>query len=329
MIETGLERRWLAALVVALACGAAAACSAESTEPSPSAGGSSGTSATSGSGGTPSSNAGTPATGGVVGTAGTSTTAGTGGTSVSAAGTGNSGGNGGSGGGVTMPLCTSKVTLETPTIADFETYDGVVAPADFQWIFGGAAAGELGVHAGTYAFGDGSAEPMLALLAGHGGNYGLTVSVTNASKWGEGFGMFLLDKSYAAACIDASKYKGISLWVRGMVPTNTFSLSVSMAQGITTAKGGSCTGTDDATCKPPTASNLPVSSTWTQVDVLWSDLTGGLSGPDVPLAANGDNITGFSFGANLVFMPESEGSMTYVPVPGDVSIAIDDLTFIP
>jgi len=205
----------------------------------------------------------------------------------------------------------------------------VVAPADFQWIFGGAAAGELGVHAGTYAFGDGSAEPTLAILAGHGGNYGLTVSVTNASKWGEGFGMFLLDKSYAAACIDASKYKGISLWVRGMVPTNTFSLSVSMAQGITTAKGGSCTGTDDTTCKPPTASNLPVSSTWTQVDVLWSDLTGGLSGPDVPLTANGDNITGFSFGANLVFMPESEGSMTYVPVPGDVSIAIDDLTFIP
>jgi hypothetical protein len=218
--------------------------------------------------------------------------------------------------------------VQTPSIADFESYDGMAAASDFQWIFGGAAAGQLGVHAGTYAFGDSSAEPTLALLAGHGGNYGLSVSVTNASKWGEGFGMFLLDKDYEPACLDASKYKGVSMWVRGSVPTGTFSFGVTMPQATAAAKGGTCTGTDDTTCKSPSAATLPITTTWAQVDVLWTDMTGGLAGPSTPLAANGNDITGFSFGANLTFMPESEGSMTYVPVPGDISVVIDDLTFI-
>jgi hypothetical protein len=224
------------------------------------------------------------------------------------------------------------VTAQSPLIADFEAYDGVIAPADYRWTFGGAAAGMLGVYTGTYVYGDDSAVPTLALLAGHGGNYGLTVSVTNASKWGEGFGFYVLDANYKAACINASAYKGVSMWVRGAVPTGTFSFSVSMSQATkpsTTAPGGSCTGTDDATCKSPTKTDIPISATWTQVDVLWADLAGGLSGPAMPLAANGDNITGFSFGANLTFVPETEGSMVYVPVAGDISVVVDDISFIP
>jgi len=214
------------------------------------------------------------------GGAGTTPTAGTTGTGTAGAPSG--------GAGAIVPLCTSKITMQSPSIASFETYDGTTAAADYSWIFGGAADGVLGVHTSTYAYGDGSVTPTLAILAGHAGNYGLTVSVTNASKWGEGFGMYLLDEQYKPGCIDASAYKGVTMWVRGMVPTGTFSFSVSMSQATkpsTTEPGGSCTGTDDATCKSPTAVDLPVSATWSQVDVLWADMLGGLSGPAVPLAA--------------------------------------------
>jgi len=310
-------------------CCASAACST-ATDPEPNST-ANGASSPVGTGGSPSTSGGAgtmlplAGSGTVVGNAGTSTspTAGTGsGTAGTASG----------GAGAIVPLCTTKVTVQTPSIASFETYDGTTAAADYSWVFGGAAEGMLGVHSSSYSFGDGSATPTLAILAGHGGNYGLTVSVTNATKWGEGFGMYLLDEQYKPGCINASAYKGVTMWVRGMVPTGTFSFGVSMSQATmpsTSAPGGSCTGTDDATCKSPTAVDLPVSATWTQVDVLWADMLGGLSGPAVPLVANGDNITGFSFGANLTFMPESEGSMVYVPVPGDISIVIDDLAFIP
>jgi hypothetical protein len=327
MIRSHIDRLVLAALA---ASGAIAACSVSSTEPPGSSSGNGSTTA-----GTNAAASGTPG----AGTAG-SANPGTGGTGTSAGSPGTAGSvtatagatTGGSGSGTFVPLCTTKVTAQSPSIADFELYDGTTAPTDYRWTFGGAAPGQLGVYTGTYVYGDGSAEPMLTLLAGHGGNYGLTVSVTNTSKWGEGFGFYVLDSEYKPACIDATAYKGVTMWVRGMVPTGTLSFSVSMSQATrpgTTAPGGSCTGSDDTTCKSPTKSDIPISTTWSQVDVLWADLTDGLAGPDVPLAANGDNITGFSFGANLTFEPESEGSMTYVPVPGDISVVVDDIAFIP
>lgn len=326
----GIARlRWVALTTFAV-CGTISACSVATNDPSTGAAGS-GNDPVLGTSGTTTTAAGS---GNVLGSSGSGT--GAGGTGMVGAagttGTVSTAGTAGGSSGPIVPLCTTKVKMQTPSIASFETYDGTTAPADFSWMFGGATEGTLGVHTSTYAYGDGSAMPTLSILAGHGGNYGLTVAVTNATKWGEGFGMYLLDEQYKPGCIDASAFKGVTMWVRGMVPTGTFSFSVSMAQATkpdTTAPGGSCTGSDDMTCKSPTASNLPVSATWSQVNVLWADLIDGLSGPAMPLAANGDNITGFSFGANLTFMPESEGSMVYVPVPGDISIVVDDIAFIP
>jgi hypothetical protein len=326
MIRSSIDRVILAALGGASVCGAISACNATGTEPE-----TSGTDSNSTSG----SASGGAGAGSVPPGAGSAAVAGSAGTVTPSGGAGAGSGAAGAamgGAGAIVPLCTTKVTMQSPTIASFETYDGTTAPVDFSWVFGGATDGMLGVHTSTYAYGDGSVTPVLSILAGHGGNYGLTVSVTNASKWGEGFGLYLLDEQYKPACIDASAYKGVTMWVRGVVPTGTFSFTLAMSQAIapsTTGPGGSCTGIDDTTCKAPTASGLPISETWTQVDVLWADLLGGLSGPDLPLVANGDNITGFSFGANLIFMPESEGSMVYVPVPGDISVVVDDIAFIP
>jgi hypothetical protein len=318
-------------VVLAGVCGAITACSV-ATDPAPSSSSNGASPPTAGGNANGSGGAGTvlplAGSGTAVGNAGS---AGSATTPTAGAGGGSAGAPSG-GAGAIVPLCTSKVTVQTPSIASFESYDGTTAAADYSWIFGGAADGMLGVHSSSYSFGDGSATPTLAILAGHTGNYGLTVSVTATSKWGEGFGMYLLDEQYKPGCINASAYKGITMWVRGMVPTGTFSFGVSMSQATkpsTTAPGGSCTGADETTCKSPTAVDLPVSATWTQVDVLWADMLGGLSGPELPLVANGDNITGFSFGANLTFMPETEGSMVYVPVPGDISIVVDDLAFIP
>jgi hypothetical protein len=316
-------------LALGAVCGAFTACST-ATDPEPSSSSNGASSPTTAGG----SNGGSAGSGTTLPLAGSGPVVGNGGvgtTPSAGAGPGTAGVASG-GTAAIVPLCTTKVTVQSPSIASFESYDGTTAAADYSWIFGGAAEGMLGVHSSSYSFGDGSATPTLAILAGHTGNYGLTVSVTNTTKWGEGFGMYLLDEQYKPGCINASAYKGVTMWVRGMVPTGTFSFGVSMSQATkpsTTAPGGSCTGTDDTTCKSPTAVDLPVSATWSQVDVLWADMLGGLSGPALPLAANGDNITGFSFGANLTFMPESEGSMVYVPVPGDISIVVDDLAFIP
>jgi hypothetical protein len=332
LASSGVNRKRFVALGLFGVCSAVSACSSGTgNDPAPGAAGS-GSEPVVGASGTTGTSAGS---GNVLGTSGSGTSAGGTGTVAAAGTTGTvatAGAAGSGGGGPIVPLCTTKVTMQTPGIASFETYDGTTAAADFSWMFGGATEGTLGVHTSTYAYGDGSATPMLSILAGHGGNYGLTVAVTNATKWGEGFGMYLLDEQYKPGCINASAFKGVTMWVRGMVPTGTFSFSVSMAQATkpsTTAPGGTCTGTDDTTCKSPTKSDLPVSATWSQVDVLWADMAGGLSGPELPLAANGDNITGFSFGANLTFMPESEGSEVYVPVPGDISIVVDDIAFIP
>lgn len=329
MTDSAIEKtRWRRALLgVAGLCGVLAACSTATNDPVQEGGGGNGPVNVAGSNTQLAGTTGLGTAGSTVGSGGVATAG-----SGSGTPTAGTPAAGGTAGGAIVPLCTTKVTAQTPMIANFESYDGVIAPADFRWTFGGAAENMLGVYTGTYAFGDGSATPMLALLAGHGGNYGLTVSVTATSKWGEGFGFYVLDANYKPACINASAYKGVSMWVRGSVPTNTFSFSVSMSQGTlpsTTAPGGSCTGTDDTTCKSPTKTDLPISTTWSQVDVLWADMTGGLSGPATPLVANGDNITGFSFGANLTFMPESEGSEVYVAVPGDISVVVDDITFIP
>jgi hypothetical protein len=232
-------------------------------------------------------------------------------------------------------LCTSKTTIASSQIANFENYDGSAAITSYSFAFGGATNGTAGIIAGPTVLGDGSATPVLAILAGHTGNYGLSESVTNASVWGEGFSFFPLDASNGPGCLNASAYKGISLWVRGLVPSGVFAITLSMAQSTepdtttTPTSGGSCTGTvAKQTCQAPIKSGIPITTDWTQVTALWQDFTRGLAGPGIPLPPNGDDITGFTFSAGLNFVPESPGSTVYVAVPGDVSFSIDDLAFI-
>ncbi|MEO8212442.1 MAG: hypothetical protein ABI560_04585, partial [Myxococcales bacterium] len=80
---------------------------------------------------------------------------------------GGTGGSSGAGGtGMVQKLCATKTTLMNPMLVDFETYDGTVPADKYGTAFGGATPNTGTSYAGPFAFGDGSATPTMALLAG-------------------------------------------------------------------------------------------------------------------------------------------------------------------
>ena len=244
-------------------------------------------------------------TGGAVGVAGTSP------------------GSSGSGGAAAVKLCATKVTAASTQIADFENYNGTTTIDKYGFAFGGPTNGTAGVYSGPYAYAGGTDVPVLAIRAGHAGNYGLTLDTTPATAWGQGLGFWM-------GCVNASAYKGITFWVRGDVPSGVFSFAVNMESTTVpdannVAGGGTCPGTAD-TCKAPTKSAIPIGIDWSQVSVPWADLTGGLSGT-APVVASGDTITGFTLQMALNYAGNDDAG--YAPVSGNISFAIDDIAFMP
>ena len=109
-----------------------------------------------------------------------------------------------------------------PVLLNFETYDGSVTADMFGAAFGGATPGTGTAYTGPYSYGDESATPTLAILAGHPpSNWAVSQTVTQAKTWGMGGGIWM-------NCANASAYKGITFWVRGSGPLNVFKFSVSM-----------------------------------------------------------------------------------------------------
>jgi alpha-L-fucosidase len=142
-----------------------------------------------------------------------------------------------------------------------------------------------------------------------------------------GFGL------YFDSCnrVDASKYKGISFKISGSMGDNQLTLGVatlndSMASGWINTHGGNSTdpgrciptsGTgqySEQGCSTPTKT-IPVTSSETVVNVLWSDFAGGAPEASVLTPAE---ITSISW-----TLPWSGGT------PYPVDIVIDDLSFIP
>jgi len=330
-MHQALKNGLCVSLSVALGAAIAGGCSSQSSSGQSGQGGASnGTAGTLGAAGT------TPAAGASNGgsnngSAGSSGSinggAGTGAGGASAVG-GQSGGAGnpgasGAGGAAPAKLCATKVTAASTQIADFENFDGATAVDKYAFAFGGAVNGMAGVYGGAYGYAGGTDVVSLAILAGHTGNYGLTESTMPATNWGQGLGFWM-------GCVNASAYKGVTFWVRGTVPSGVFSFSLNtenttLPDSKNAAAGGTCPGTAD-TCKAPTKSDIPISVDWTQVSILWADLTGGLSGT-TPVVANGDNITGFTLLMALTYTGSEDAG--YTAVPGDISFAIDDIAFVP
>lgn len=219
-----------------------------------------------------------------------------------------------------MKLCASKAKANA-TIVDFESYDGKAKGA--EWAFSPVANSYAGFWAG------GTPTPTLEILAGHGGNYGMTVSATQATGTWAGIGTWM----NPVTCLDATAFTGLSIWVRGSTPTGKFELAVltedtTLPDAMNPAAGGTCTGS----CKAPTASDLPVTADWTQVTVPWAMFAGGMNGT-TPVTLTGDKITGFAinfgfvYAANPAYDPNDPNSQEYIPSPGDIAFSFDDLTF--
>jgi hypothetical protein len=226
-----------------------------------------------------------------------------------------------------VKLCASKTVVMNPVFMNFENYNGTTAAASYSTAFGGTTTNTGTAYAGLFAYSDGSATPTLSILAGDPpSNWAGSESVTQASTWGMGGGVWM-------GCADASAYTGISFSVRGSSGTNTFTFTLAMESTVmpdatNPAGGGTCSGTT-ATCTAPSMNNIPLTAEWSQVTILWSDFTPGMSGA-TSVVPNGDNITGLGWTLPLAYQlspttPADAG--VYVAVPGDLLLDIDNIDF--
>ncbi len=281
----------------------------------------------SGTGGSSGASGGHTGTGSSTGTGGNSGS-GTGGNATSGAGGSSASGTGGAT--VVQKLCATKTKITTPVFMDFENYDGTVTADKYVTAFGGATPNTGTAYAGIYGFGDESVTPVLGIMAGHPpSNWAVSETAMHAATWGMGGGLWM-------QCVDASAYKGISFWVRGSSGPGTFSFTINMDVNVlpdatNPAGGGTCPGTAD-TCKGATKSDIPLTSDWTQVKLLWSDFTPGISGT-ASVVPDGNNIAGMLWNVPLSFHLDpavaADAAGPYIGVPADLVIDIDDVSFIP
>lgn len=239
----------------------------------------------------------TTTTGGTATTADPSTTSVTASTSdVTSTTTSTTTGSGGTGG--EEMTCATRPVITVPTLATFEDYDGVTAAADYGFAFNDSGTGTGVLYGGLYDNSDGSGSPSLVMVAGNGSSYAVSGSNTEASTWGGGVGFWL-------GCMNASSYTGISLAVRGTTPNEnmaTVSLSV---DGLTDGVG----------------TDIMISDTFSVFTLPFTMFTN-----DAGETTNGDNITGLSVGAQMVWV-EDTVNMTWVPEPAPYEIVVDDVSF--
>ncbi len=250
--------------------------------------------------------------------------AGSGGTAGTPMGTGGAGGAGGGGGMAPAgTACASAVSIAaaTPTIADFDTYDGTDL-SSWSFPLGGDSAS--GVLAGTFRYGDradGFPEAF-EMTTGQNSKYALRVADTLAQNYGGGMGTWL------STCVNATKFTGISFWVKGNAPK--VSLKVSMQETLPSTpanngdKIGTCPGTiADKTCVHPIFT-FPVTNTWTKIEAPWTGFTSGIAGTTA-VRPDGRNITQFEFAIELIWVPGDGGA--YVPTPAPYDVTVDSMTF--
>lgn len=172
---------------------------------------------------------------------------------------------------------------------------------------------------------------------------GYVEALVPASSWGAGFGIWMggsattPDTDTGVSCIDASAYTGITFWVRGQntgsdpvgsyqmrfdtfdtknaYPATPRTCTIDSTGATPTAvctgdKAGGCTA---AACKPYTYAGT-VTDTWTQVTVLWSDLTAPVGG--VTAAFNPAKLTGIDIGLDASLSG------------GTIQFYIDDVEFV-
>jgi hypothetical protein len=265
--------------------------------------------------------------GGTAGTAG-AMTGGAGGAS-GAGPAGGAAGSGMSGAGGMAPVmkdCATKVVPAAPLLTDFEAYDGTVPlhTETGSWTFTIGTMPTV-AYAGLYTLNDMTG--TYSLIMGGGANSSMRAprgSNTMATSWGGGVGLWM-------GCIDARTFAGLSFWARGASPNGMVSVGLSMedtsAPAADPAGGGTCTPAGTMGCAGPSAA-IAITADWTQYTIPWAMFMPGRGASDVAVMANGDEITGISFGAQMNYVPNpADDGGTYIPEPGPYEVAIDNLGF--
>jgi hypothetical protein len=212
--------------------------------------------------------------------------------------------------------CTAKSVLTRRTIADFETLDRKSGVEGFAF----GAANDAGLASGTlWARDDGTGRPVVEAVKGAAATKcAIRTSNPGASGWGVALGVWL-------NCLDATAFHGVEFWVRGSTPTGAGRIAVDTRETTPPDSGypdkGTCVGADPAyDCYAPHA-DFPVTGSWSKVRLAWADFGPGFNGSTLVMA-NGDNITGFSFAAQLEWKSEAAQAR-----PGAVELAIDEISF--
>ncbi|HEV8244438.1 MAG TPA: hypothetical protein VGP93_01590 [Polyangiaceae bacterium] len=220
---------------------------------------------------------------------GGATSGGTGGTGVTTGGAGGivSGGAGGisSGGtgGVTPPdVCLTKLAVENAKILDYE--DGTTGDMTTVGMY---TYGEPGADAVPPGNG-GTISPLpdavdTGLITTDGANgtsnsYHFTGTGFKAASWGGGFGIWL-------ACTDASTVDGVKFYY---MSDQALTVSIPIPANVTNLQMGECQG-DFNTCKQ-WSTEIPAAAAWTEVSIVWADLTGG-----IPAAFDNTEVIGIGF----------------------------------
>jgi len=229
-------------------------------------------------------------------------------------------------------LCTTKATVRTPLIANFDGYNGTVEAAAFTFYFGSEAPNS-GVLAGLFAFDDMTGTSVrLGIVAGRTGGWAASHQMLQASAWGGGMGLWF-------DCVDASAFSGISFWVRGVTGAGTFSLTASFLPttppNATDARGGGTCAGDPALCLNPALDAIPLTLDWTLIEIPWASFTPGQIG-GAPFVPTGDELTGLTFGLPIAWGPDpsfvdNPNDMTdmpvFLPLPSDIVFQVDDINF--
>lgn len=222
-------------------------------------------------------------TGGLKQTGGTGAThtGGTGGTHTGGSGTGGTN----TGGTPSRPQCMQKPATSTCSgktvidathlmIDDFEDGNNQV-PAII-----GASDGPAWWYSynSTTQSGTGGSAPTLTIESpGAAGTNFCAHTKSIPAAWG-GMGMnFTTDTSKMVSCtVDASAFSGITFFIRGD-QTAPVTLMVSTEEIVPLTGGGTCvdTGSDTTKCGDAFAKAVPVTATWTQIKVQFSDLKQG------------------------------------------------------
>lgn len=274
-----LARR--SACAAALLCMAVVGCVSEDADPDGAGTGGMGTAATGGA--DPGTGGADPGTGGTGGGSGGSDP-GTGGSSAS------------------VPACEmgkTTLTAESPLITDFEAAQAFDTPYSF---------GTPSVMGGTYAYNDlGATDPgeLLTIDAGYDATSAAALHGSiPVETWGGGVGLWF-------GCVDASAFDGISLWIRGSLPSGTADVQLTVLETISDAEGGPC---PEGACNSPYVT-IDVTDEWTQHMLPWSMFTAGTAG-DAEVPATGDNLSGININLGNDNMPNT------------LEIAVDDVSFI-